>query len=232
MFIAKSFNDIHKASLHTQPSVTTYALEDTSSDDGSNVFEGTSSDDGSNDSLASSVIASPQRESHSEPNSPYCLPADGPEKLRLNLQHDFIRDHVCDGRLVLDDKLTLKDGDIVLDLGTGSGAWATDMAQHVPCGIRIQGFDISSRLFPPDSANVIFTTGNVLDLPAELESRVILAHQRLLIYAFRSHEWSTALASIKAALIPGEGALQLTEVFTPAGNPGPAQEKFHLLLSR
>ncbi|KAK2024936.1 methyltransferase domain-containing protein [Colletotrichum zoysiae] len=171
------------------------------------------------------------RESHNNPDSPYCLPADSKEKLRLDKQHNFIRDHICNGRLVLDDTLTLEKGALVLDLGTGSGAWASDLAQFLPAGVEIQGFDISDRLFPPNAPNMNFAIGNVLDLPDHLDSRVTLAHQRLLIYALRRHEWSRALASIKNTLIPGKGVVQLTEVLTPADNPGAAQEKFQALLS-
>ncbi|GKT45413.1 N-methyltransferase gliN [Colletotrichum spaethianum] len=171
------------------------------------------------------------RESHSNPDSPYCLPADNDEKLRLDKQHNFIRDHICNGRLVLDEALKLENGSVVLDLGTGSGAWASDLAQFLPDGVEIRGFDISNRLFPPNAPNVTFAVGNVLELPDNLRSRVTLAHQRLLIYALRRHEWSRAISSIKNTLIPGQGVVQLTEVFTPANNPGAAQEKFQALLS-
>ncbi|KAH8693159.1 hypothetical protein BGW36DRAFT_464342 [Talaromyces proteolyticus] len=180
-------------------------------------------------SLSSSVI-SLDRVSHNDPDSPYCLPADSHEKLRLDKQHNFIRDHICDGRLVLDDRLTLKEGALVLDLGTGSGAWASDLAGRVPAGVKIEAYDISDRLFPQNTANVTFETGNVLDLPSRLQSRVTLAHQRLLIYALRHNEWSNAIRSIKNTLIPGEGVVQLTEVLTPSDNPGDAQEKFHSML--
>ncbi|KZL79396.1 methyltransferase domain-containing protein [Colletotrichum incanum] len=178
--------------------------------------------------VANSIVL---RESHDNPDSPYCLPADNDEKLRLDKQHSFIRDHICNGRLVLDEALRLENGALVLDLGTGSGAWASDLAQFVPAGVKIQGFDISNRLFPPNASNVTFAIGNVLDLPDHLRSRVTLAHQRLLIYALRRHEWSHAIASIKDTLIPGQGVVQLTEVLTPADNPGAAQEKFQALLS-
>lgn len=214
-------------------SVSGHALQDDSSDatseDSSNYEEGSLFVTPWT-STAGSVV-SLLRESHDDPNSPYCLPADDQEKLRLDEQHNFIRDHICDGRLVLDDAMTLKDGSIVLDLGTGSGAWASDLACRVPSSVKILGFDISDRLFPPESSNVTFSLGNVLALPEWLQSRATLAHQRLLIYALRRQEWSQAIESIKNTLIPGEGRLQLTEVLTPAENPGAAQEKFHTLLS-
>ena len=127
--------------------------------------------------------------------------------------------------------MILKDGDLVLDLGTGSGAWASDMARSVPKGVKIQGLDISDRLFPADHDHVTYTVGSLLRLPAHLRCQVTLAHQRLLIYALRSKEWSQAIDSIKNALIPGEGVVQLTEVMTPEDNPGAAQEKFHVVLS-
>jgi tRNA A58 N-methylase Trm61 len=127
--------------------------------------------------------------------------------------------------------LILKEGALVLDLGTGSGAWASDMARSVPAGVKIQGFDISDRLFPVNEENVSYATGNILKLPAHLRCQVTLAHQRLLIYALRHEEWSQAIDSIKNALIPGEGVVQLTEVMTPTDNPGAAQEKFQVILS-
>ncbi|PSN61109.1 hypothetical protein BS50DRAFT_534308, partial [Corynespora cassiicola Philippines] len=177
-----------------------------------------------------SVYLSP-RESHNNPDSPYCLPADTDEKLRLDSQHDFIRDYIYEGRLILDNTLVIKADSILLDLGTGSGAWASEVAQCVPSGANILGLDISDRLFPPDTKNMTFNIGNVLSLPKSLDSRVILAHQRLLIYALRLDEWSRAITSIRNTLIPGEGAVQLTEVLTPSDNPGTAQEKFYSILS-
>lgn len=217
------------APLSWSSSASSYASKD-DSNDGSSSPNGGSPFGTPLASLANSVVSS-HRESHNDPDSPYCLPADAHEKLRLDKQHNFIRDDICGGRLVLDDTLTLEEGALVLDVGTGSGAWASDMARHVPAGVKIQGFDISNRLFPPNSLSVIFATGNVLDLPAHLQSRVTLAHQRLLIYALRRHEWSHAIRSIKNTLIPGEGVIQLTEVLTPADNPGAAQEKFQVMLS-
>ena len=133
--------------------------------------------------------------------------------------------------MVLDEKVILKNGDLVLDLGTGSGAWASDMARNVPKGVKIQGLDISDHLFPADHDNVTYTVGSLLRLPDHLRCQVTLAHQRLLIYALRSKEWSQAIDSIKNALIPGEGVVQLTEVMTPEDNPGAAQEKFQVMLS-
>ncbi|KAJ0163237.1 hypothetical protein CTA2_3296 [Colletotrichum tanaceti] len=200
------------------------------------------SNEGNNGSRELSPISTPgepaggsvlvlQRESHDNADSPYCLPADNEERIRLDKQHNFIRDHICDGRLVMDESLRLGDGALVLDLGTGSGAWASDLARAVPAGVGIQGFDISNRLFPQNTPSVTYDVGNVLELPARLDSRVTLAHQRLLIYALRRHEWSRAIASIKNTLIPGQGVVQLTEVLTPADNPGAAQEQFQVLLS-
>lgn len=228
---SETFNEVAQALTPTQTAFTIASLSLFSSTPlytSKDVFEASSSSPNAGFTFDHHWTS---RESHNYPNSPYCLPADGHEKLRLDKQHNFIRDHICGGCLILDDTLTLKEGAIVLDLGTGSGAWASDMAGYVPAGVKIQGFDISNRLFPPNSHNLTFATGNVLDLPAHLQSRVSLAHQRLLIYALRRQEWSHAITSIKNTLIPGEGVIQLTEVLTPTDNPGAAQEKFQVMLS-
>lgn len=228
---SETFNEVAQALTPTQTAFTIASLSLFSSTPlytSKDVFEASSSSPNAGFTFGHHWTS---RESHNYPNSPYCLPADGHEKLRLDKQHNFIRDYICGGCLILDDTLTLKEGAIVLDLGTGSGAWASDMAGYVPAGVKIQGFDISNRLFPPNSHNLTFATGNVLDLPAHLQSRVSLAHQRLLIYALRRQEWSQAITSIKNTLIPGEGVIQLTEVLTPIDNPGAAQEKFQVMLS-
>ena len=68
-------------------------------------------------SLGSSGVSSHR----DDPDSPYCLPTDSHEKIWLDKQHQFIRNYICGGRLVLDDTLTLKEGAVVLDIGAGSG---------------------------------------------------------------------------------------------------------------
>jgi methylase of polypeptide subunit release factors len=80
------------------------------------------------------------RRYHSYKEGEYLLPNDEAEQERLDMQHAIFR-YALDGKLFLApiEKGRLHD---VLDVGTGTGSWAIDVADENPQA-QVLGFDLS-----------------------------------------------------------------------------------------
>lgn len=146
-----------------------------------------------------------------------------------------------DHKLILP-PIELKDGDEVLDSGTGTGAhaprstdrrhlthgagsWILDTQPRVPASVRFTGVDISPRLFPlPENTppNASFAQGSTLELPADFADKFALVNQRMLLGGFTRAQWPAALREFFRALAPG-GWAQLTEATMHAGGPATAR---------
>lgn len=93
------------------------------------------------------------------------VPNDESERARLEIQHALFR-------LCLDDRLTfatLPDPDAlghplsILDVGAGTGIWATEMGERYPTA-RIRGIDVSTALLPTVvPPNVVFEVADAND---------------------------------------------------------------------
>jgi len=142
----------------------------------------------------------------------YILPHDESELHRLNVQHKYLTRVICDQRLIYDKNVNLDKGSCVLDSGTGTGAWAVDLANEVPELVEIYAADISSANFPPSPpSNVHFSIASVTFLPSEWTGQFDFVNQRFLFGALLAKEWPKALSEIHRALKSG-GAVQLIEM--------------------
>ncbi|KZT60175.1 S-adenosyl-L-methionine-dependent methyltransferase [Calocera cornea HHB12733] len=139
----------------------------------------------------------------------YLLPSDDVEKLRLERQHEMLKDQL--GWESIPSDLHLKSGDKILDAGTGSGTWAIDTAKSLPKGVTLIGIDIEKKLFPTPLPNTRFLVQSSLDLPQEWTSTFSLAHQRLMVCAFTENAWDSNISCFYRCLKPG-GVLQLLEI--------------------
>nr|GAT52767.1 S-adenosyl-L-methionine-dependent methyltransferase [Mycena chlorophos] len=159
------------------------------------------------------------------------MPADDPEQQRLDRQHRLFKD-LLNGRILLA-PVNLKEGDAVLETGTGTGAWLVDLASSVDPSVQMVGVDIEPRLFPVEAPkNISFHMNTVLNLPAEWTNKFTLVHQRLLMVALRTAEWPQALSEMHRVLRPG-GWVQIAESSTwPVdAYPGrPSMEKLVALM--
>ncbi|KAJ7219565.1 S-adenosyl-L-methionine-dependent methyltransferase [Mycena pura] len=167
------------------------------------------------------------REYQTYPGAQYALPTDDLERQR---KHTHL--NVLFGHKLLFAPVELREGDRVLETGTGPGLWILDLAKAVDPSISMVAVDIESRLFPTSSPeNIEFRVESVLHLPAEWTNTFSLVHQRLLIFALTIPEWPVALREIYRVLRPG-GWVQLTES-TPwreGAYPGrPCTEKLTLI---
>ena len=113
-------------------------MDDSHSDMGISIY----SDD---QSISSSVYAYPVehgRTYHALHEGSYLFPNDETEQDRLNLQHDIFH-RLFGGKSYLCPKTTPNS---VLDLGTGTGIWAQELADSLP-ECEVKGVDLSPSVF-------------------------------------------------------------------------------------
>jgi len=133
------------------------------------------------------------------------------ESSRLDKQYAWLKKCACQGRLIYDDSIQLKPGDVILDAATGSGAWLLDAASQVPDEVELYGVDISTKTLPSSPpSNVKFVEASVTSLPSEWNGKFDLVNQRLLIAALRAEEWPQAISELYRTVKAG-GHVQLLE---------------------
>jgi len=120
------------------------------------------------------------RTRHTVESAPYMLPNDLTESDRLDAQHYLVR-FIFKGNynVKLDPEANLK----ILDVATGTGVWALEMAHEFPKA-DIYGVDISS-IFPAEikPKNCHFQLCNILDGLPFPDNYFDFIYQRLLVYA-------------------------------------------------
>ena len=154
---------------------------------------------------------------------PYPLPKDMSEINRLDFQHFLLRTGLRGNYAAPVDQPTS-----ILDVGTGSGRWAMEMAALFPAA-RIIGLDLA----PPSDdtatlgqgldtrpSNYSFTAGNILEGLPFPDQSFDFVHQRLLITAIPRDRWPGVIQELVRVTRPG-GWVELAECGTPAdGGPG------------
>ncbi|KAH7183509.1 S-adenosyl-L-methionine-dependent methyltransferase [Fusarium flagelliforme] len=164
----------------------------------------------STDSVTSSIYEFRKengRTYHSFKDGKYNLPNDAEELERLDFQHNLML-------LTLDNKLGLSppcrpDSKVqrVLDLGTGTGIWATDFGDEHPAA-TVVGVDLSPvqpAFIPP---NVQFVVDDI-DQEWTYEKSFDFIHSRFMNFSIQS--WKAYLTKIYDNLAPG-GYVELQDV--------------------
>ncbi len=151
-------------------------------------------------------------------DAPYILPNDMSEVNRLDFQHYLVR-AVMQGLYWAPNKNPLR----VLDVGTGTGRWAREVARLYPRA-RVVGIDLKGAPThvgaQPESGNVTFEQGDILQGLPFAGNSFDLVHQRFLISGIPVHRWQDDVIELARVTAPG-GWVELTEAGLSQNN-GPA----------
>jgi ubiquinone/menaquinone biosynthesis C-methylase UbiE len=150
---------------------------------------------------------------------PYPLPRDLEEMNRLDFQHYLLRT-ALQGNYAA----PVGQPNSVLDVGTGTGRWAREIAQHFPHATVI-GTDIATP--PTDDAvadslpkNYSFVPGNVLEGLAFPDGHFDFTHMRFLISAVPRDRWPFVVREL-ARVTRRDGWVESVEP-APLAEAGPA----------
>lgn len=149
---------------------------------------------------------------------PYLLPKDQQELNRLDYQHYVLR-QVFRGNVLAPVQELLREGTAVLDVGTGTGRWAIEVAEAFP-RCRVVGFDReparSSQGLPPGFR---FVQGDLLQRLPFADDTFGYVHQRLLVAGIPLAQWPAVLRELLRVTRRG-GWIELVELglgFFPQG---------------
>ena len=146
----------------------------------------------------------------------YLLPKDAQEDNRLDYQHHVM--HLAIGShfvAPLPQGLTR-----ILDVGTGTGIWAIEMARLYPQA-QVVGVDVGSSSFKSDvPTNCVLQFGNVLETLPFPDRTFDYTHQRFLVSAIPARRWPDVIHELVRVTRPG-GWIELLEINNVFQNNGP-----------
>jgi ubiquinone/menaquinone biosynthesis C-methylase UbiE len=156
--------------------------------------------------------------------SPYLLPKDDAEIHRLDFQHYMLRYALRSNYLA-----PIGQPRDILDVGTGTGRWAIEMALAFPAA-NVVGVDLVTAAVDAEAEkrtgldirpeNYTFVTANILERLPFPGMSFDFVHQRLLVGAIPAVRWPDDIAEMVRVTRPG-GWVELVEAAPPPGG-GPA----------
>ena len=161
---------------------------------------------------------------------PYALPKDDAEINRLDFQHYMLR-YALRGNYLA----SIGQPRDMLDVGSGSGRWAQEMALAFP-QTNVFGLDLvapsadanadaaggAPDVRPP---NYVFVAGNVLEGLPFADASFDFTHQRLLFAAIPRPKWPQVVAELARVTRP-RGWVELIEGNVGVGAASPAEKVF------
>lgn len=157
-------------------------------------------------------------------DAPYVLPSDDKEINRLDFQHYMLR-YALRGNFAAPIQRPMS----ILDVGSGTGRWATEMARLFP-DTNVIGTDIvapNPENTPSDDGarpdNYAFIQGNVLEGLPFADGAFDYTHMRLLLFAIPEARWPDVTRELVRVTRPG-GWIELVET-GPQRNGGPAMDQ-------
>jgi ubiquinone/menaquinone biosynthesis C-methylase UbiE len=155
--------------------------------------------------------------------SPYLLPKDDAEIHRLDFQHYMLRFALRSNYLA-----PIGQPRDILDVGTGTGRWALEMALAFPAA-NVVGVDLVAPPVDTEAGtkrpdvrpeNYAFVTANILERLPFPGMSFDFVHQRLLVGAIPAVRWPEVIAELARVTRPG-GWVELVEA-APPPDGGPA----------
>lgn len=159
--------------------------------------------------------ARPQRRYLDE--TEYPLPKDEAERRRLDFQHHAL--YLTLGNHYLAPLPSQVRS--ILDVGTGTGIWPTEMARQFP-GSLVLGLDVDPALYPlvlPD--NCLLRIGNILTGLPLPDAMMDYVHQRFLVLAIPDAQWPDVVHELVRVTRPG-GWIEMVETDARVQQGGPA----------
>ncbi len=150
--------------------------------------------------------------------APYFLPNDAREINRLDFQHFMMRYAIQRNYIA-----PIQDPKGILDVGSGTGRWAHEMAALFP-RTKVFGLDIDlagARETNTTPTNYRFVQGNVLQELPFPDMTFDFVHQRFMHMALPVSSWN-AVAQELVRVTRSGGWVELTESDLLMHNPGPA----------
>jgi SAM-dependent methyltransferase len=149
-------------------------------------------------------------------DAPYLLPKDAQEDNRLDYQHHVLHLSIGSHSVApLPQELTR-----ILDVGTGTGIWAIEMARQYPRA-QVIGVDIGTSSFKTDlPENCVLQSGNVMEHLPFPDQTFDYTHQRFLVAAIPAARWPDVVRELVRVTRPG-GWVELLEINNVFQNPGP-----------
>jgi ubiquinone/menaquinone biosynthesis C-methylase UbiE len=159
---------------------------------------------------------------------PYTLPSDLGEMNRLDFQHYVLR-QAFKGNYAP----PLRNPTSILDVGSGTGRWANEMAHLFPTA-KVIGLDIkepvadehgsSSSAPDPHPPNYTFVPGNILESLPFADASFDFVHQRLLFFAIPTDRWQFVVNELSRVTRPG-GWVEVVEGHYGYDPMGPAAQQ-------
>lgn len=155
------------------------------------------------------------------PDVPYLLPKDAQEDRRLNYQHHVLYRTMSNHYFA---PLTQATITTILDVGTGTGIWPTEMAALFPHA-QILGIDVALSSLPnPLPRTCLFAEANILHGLPFPDQQFSFTHQRLLVAAIPAAHWPAVVRELVRVTRPG-GWIELLEIGDTIQNAGPATRR-------
>ncbi len=160
-------------------------------------------------------------------NAPYVLPSDDQEINRLDFQHYMLR-FALRGNYAA----PLNQPQSILDVGSGTGRWAMEMAQLFPYS-NVVGTDLVEPKTEASAAslgygldrrpdNYAFVQGNVFEGLPFADGTFDFVHVRLLLFAIPSDRWPDVAREVLRVAKPGAWVESVET--GPQRNGGPAMD--------